>query len=231
MSYIGYYEDCCNGDSTSLASNKYNIIEKNLDFIAEKFKLYSIITLNNIVRVTLPTDAQNGDWIGFMDKSGTFSTNNLIIEYSTASIRNNNDDLVVDISDVNFKLVFNNNNWFIFDMSFTIGDSFGDGGNGGGDSSYNLYDVSGTINASVNSYYLVNTSSTNAIINLPVAPSNGDWIIISDKLGTFATHKVILKYANGKTIVNNADDVEIDFNNAKLKLVYFDNNWDILNHS
>jgi hypothetical protein len=34
-----------------------------------------------------------------------------------------------------------------------------------------------------------------------------------------------------KTIANNADDVEIDFNNAKLKLVYFNNNWDILNHS
>ena len=72
MSYIGYYEDCCNSDTPSFATNKYNIIEKNSDFVAEKFNFYSVTTLNNSVEVSLPTDVQNGDWVGFIDRLGTF---------------------------------------------------------------------------------------------------------------------------------------------------------------
>lgn len=374
MSYIGYYEDCCNSDTPSFATNKYNIIEKNSDFVAEKFNFYSVTTLNNSVEVSLPTDVQNGDWVGFIDRLGTFANNNLVIKYNNiATIKNNSGDLIVDVNGVNFKLVYNNGNWFIFDMSFTAGDAMGGGSSGGsgyelfeivhntsdfvatkfkyhsvstnsgivnvtlpsnpvsgdwigfidpsgsfainnliikysgvpirsnsgdlivdvgfinfklvydnnnwllldysaavaaGESgtgsialqgtqglqgiqgfygmqglqgpagigsgtsslSYTVYDVSGIVNTVINGYYLINTLSSIATINLPSNPSSGDWVIISDKNGTFGINKAVLKYSS-HTILRNNGDVEIDYNNAKLKLVYYNNNWDILNLS
>lgn len=230
MSYIGL--SCCNGGGSSdVISNKYYIVEKSSNFTAEKFKYYVVDTRNNSIEVSLPSPMENGDWIGIVDKFGKFSIHNLIVKYNSVPIRNNTDDLIVDMDYVNFKLLYNDNNWNLLDMSIS---SILEGGGGSGGADQSIYDVSivsGTINTSVGNYYLVDTSSVIATINLPINPSNGDWFIISDKSGTFATRKATLKYANSKTIANNADDVEIDFNNAKLKLVYFNNNWDILNHS
>jgi hypothetical protein len=224
MSYIGVYEECCNGSNVgSPASNQYSIIEQHLNFTAEKYKFYSIDTSDGSVEVTLPTDVTNGDWIGFIDKDGTFSDNNLIIKFASTVIRHNAGNLVVDVDNVAFKLVYNDNNWNIFDMSVAIVE--GNGGIGVS-SGYNILSVSDNLNASNFNYYSIVISNP-ITVTLPSSPSNGDWLIISDKVGTFANNNVIV--SGSKAVLNNADGILVDFNMAKLKFVYYDNNWDVLN--
>lgn len=211
-------------------SELFNIINTNSsNLVTQIFNYYNVSTASNIVNVTLPSNPTSGQWVGFIDSTGSFAINSLVIKYNGVPIRSNPDDLIIDVPYVNFKLVFNNNNWILLDYSAAVVPSGEIPGTG--NVSYSIYDANGTVNALINSYYLVNTTSGIATINLPSTITNGDWIIISDKMGTFSSNKAVLKYANGKTIANNAGDVEIDFNNAKLKLVYFNNNWDILNHS
>jgi len=99
-------------------------------------------------------------------------------------------------------------------------------------SKYSIVSASGTINALTNKYYLVDTSSGVATINLPASPNDGDWLIISDKNHTFdgTTHLATVKYANANTILLNAGDFQIDHAGAKFQLVYCanDSNWDVL---
>lgn len=225
---IGIQGPAGTGTGTGTSYELFDIVNVSSNFVAEPFKYYSVSTVSNIVNVTLPTNPVSGQWVGFIDPTGNFAINNLIINYTGIPIRSNAGNLQIDVAYINFKLVYNNNNWILLDYSAAVVTS---GEPSGGPLTYSVYDASGVVNTIVNSYYLINTSPSIATINLPASPVNGDWIIISDKFGTFGNNKAVLKYANGKTIANNADDVELDFNNAKLKLVYFNNNWDILNHS
>jgi hypothetical protein len=225
MSYIGVYEECCNGSNVgSPASNQYSIIGQNSNFTAEKYKFYSIDTFGESVEVTLPTDVTNGDWIGFIDKNGTFSENNLIIEFASTVIRHNAGNLVVDVDNAVFKLVYNDNNWDIFDMSVAIAEG-GDGGSGVS-SGYNILSITNNLNATRFNYYSI-VNSIPITITLPSSPSNGDWLIISDKDGNFTNNNVTVSGSN--PVLNNADGILVDFNMAKLKFVYYNNNWDVLN--
>lgn len=228
MSYIGYYEDCCSGTSSeNPASNQYDIVEKNTNFTAEKYKFYSVNTSNGSIVVNLPLNPNNGDWFGIIDKLGTFENNNLIINYSTAPIRNNNDDLIVDLSNVSFKLVYNDNNWNIFDMSVAIVGDNSDGGTGGtAESRYSVITINQGFSLSSLRYYSVEAGSA-ITLTLPSSPINGDWLIVSDKNGNFATNNVTI--SGSYPILGNADGILLDFNRAKVKLVYNNNNWDVLN--
>lgn len=225
MSYIGYYEDCCSDSSSSdnPASNQYDIIERNSNFTAEKYKFYSVNTSNGSVIVELPINVENGDWFGIIDKLGTFENNNLVVNYVSTPIRNNTDDLVVDLNNVNFKLVYNNSNWNIFDMSVSIvGDSVG----GTADLKYDVVNLSQSSAVSAFNYYSVE-SSADITLTLPSSPVNGDWLIVSDKVGNFSVNNVTISGAH--SILGNADGILLDFNRAKVKLVYTGNNWDVLN--
>lgn len=226
MSYIGYYEDCCSGSSSSSdnpASNQYDIIERNSNFTAEKYKFYCVNTSNGSITVDLPTSVENGDWFGIIDKLGTFENNNLVVNYVSTPIRNNTDDLVVDLNNVNFKLVYNNSNWNIFDMSVSIvGDSVG----GTADLKYDVVNLSQSSAVSAFNYYSVE-SSTDITLTLPSSPVNGDWLIVSDKVGNFSVNSVTISGAH--SVLGNTDGILLDFNRAKVKLVYTGNNWDVLN--
>lgn len=232
MSYIGH--DCCESSNNDTVTNKYKIIQKTSNFTAEKFNYYFINTVNGSITVTLPagSEVQDGDWIGFVDSVGHFGTNNLIVLNNTNTIRNNNDSLVVDLDYINFKLIYNSGNWAILDMSMS-GYLLGEEGSGGNaiynflNLRYTVTEISGVSNTIVGNYYIVNTSNAVATINLPSSPTNGDWLILSDKNKTFGTNKATLVYTD-KTIAQNVGNVELDVNGAKVLLVYYNNNWDIL---
>lgn len=236
------------GTGGGLINSKFDLIVVNSDFNAVTSKLYAVNTTNNIVNVALPTNVVNGDWIDFVDNAGKFGTNKLILNYNGYhSIRNNNGNLEVDLNFVNFRMIFNDNNWSLLDMS--VSGSIGNTGSidynfelsidqlnqvlnyTKSNDNYLVYEGSGTVNIIKNSYYLINTSSAIATINLPSNPVNGDWLIISDKNKTFGINKAVLKYASPRTIAQNSDDIELDINGTKIKLVFYNNNWDILSLS
>ena len=233
MSYIGHTHGCGSSEG-SAATNKFIIEEKSTDFSAEKFKFYSIDTINNVVNVTLPTGSsiQNGEWIGFIDKSGTFANYNLIIKYNGFDkIRNNTGDLVVDLNYINFRLVFNNGNWNVFDMSITS--VTGSGGSGGGtsDSRYNLVNVNSNFTADVLKLYAVNTTSNVVTATIPTTVQNGDWIDFIDNAGKFGTNKLIIAYNGTHSIRGNNDNLEVDLNFVNFRLIFNNGNWSVIDMS
>lgn len=279
MSYIGYH--CCDGGSgTSTVAAKLVIEERNANFIAEKFKYYSVDTTANVVNVTLPTVIQNGEWIGFFDPGGKFATNNLVIKYATNTIKGDNEDLIVNLDFISFKLVYNNGNWNVFDMAFdltvnqllkaltyveenaTVIENLSLT-NAQLDTivtyvennavtisnlvltasqlltilayiktnyNYTVEEKAISFTAVKNTYYLVDTSTAGISVTLPTAPAIGDWIIISDKNKTFGmvNKAVTIIYASPRNIAGNAGDLSVNVKNAKLKLVYCANNWDVI---
>lgn len=242
MSYIGHY--CCESSDMDLASNKFTIVEiNNSNFTASKFIYYSISTSTNAVIATLPTNPANGDWVGFIDRLGTFATHNLTVDNGSNLIRNNSDDLVVDLNYINFRLVYNNGNWNIFDLSIGV--------MGGGSITlttqqytdilnyivsnykikYNIIPVSTSITLASNNYYSVTTPV--ATLTLPTTATNGDWIIISDKNGTFSTSNVsvVCPVTSPLTyVMSTYSSITLDVDYTKIQLVYSasNKNWEVL---
>lgn len=68
------------------------------------------------ITVTLPTIAELGDEVRFLDVAGSLSTNNLIIT-STINIQNDSDDFIIDIDNAGFSLVYVNDSigWLLKD--------------------------------------------------------------------------------------------------------------------
>lgn len=94
----------------------YKIQSKSQNFIASINTIYSINTTDNEVRVTLPSDPQSGDWVGFMDSHNNFDTNNVILEYDgTNNIHYEPENLALDAVNLNVKFIYHNNNWLLFD--------------------------------------------------------------------------------------------------------------------
>ena len=80
--------------------------------------------------------------------------------------------------------------------------------------------VSADVNpASVNRWYLVDTSTAARSITLPASPSNGNEIIISDRDGNAATNNITVA-RNGKTVAGLAEDLTIDLDYARVRLRY-----------
>ena len=94
----------------------YAVETKQSSFIAQSNKIYSIDTLSNVVSVNMPGSPNNGDWVGFIDKSANFSVNNVNILYDgTNKLQYTDDNFILDVDELNIKFVFANNNWVILD--------------------------------------------------------------------------------------------------------------------
>lgn len=86
--------------------------------------------------------------------------------------------------------------------------------------------VTGTLNATVNSRYLLDSSGGSFTVTLPASPSTGDWVQFADAGGVLNVSSVTLA-RNGSKIAGAEDDLELDIRNVGFKLVYSDstNGW------
>ncbi len=69
--------------------------------------------------------------------------------------------------------------------------------------------------------YFVDNSSAAGIVKLPASASRGDFVVIKDYAGNFATNKLTIQ-RNGHNIQGVANDSDISTNRASLVLVYAD---------
>lgn len=208
----------------SAGSNQIEI--KSSSFVAERFKYYFVEAETQlVVTMTLPTTPQNGDWVKVFNKQ---SAKIDVLFDGTNTIYDNTGNFEIDTDNANIELVFNNGNWEVFDNSF-VGNLVTNSGN----VTLNLDTVIVNSNFTANKfiYYYVNTSSGPISMNLPINPSNGDWFMISDSNSTFDSNPLTIQNNGTYTINRSVDNLEINVENSKLKFVYINGNWDILDLS
>ena len=210
-----------NTQTTPVSAGSNQIEIKSSSFIAERFKYYFIEAGNQLVNITLPGNPENGDWVKIFNKQ---SLKVILLFDGVNTIYDNNGNFEIDIDNANVELIFNNSNWEVFDNSFV--------GNIIDASTFNLNTTIVNSNFTANKfiYYYVNTSISPISMNLPMNPSNGDWFIISDSNSTFNVNPLTV-IAGSYNINQSADNLEIDVRNSKLKFVYINGNWDILDLS
>lgn len=208
-------------------NNEYNIINVNDDFNITNFNYYFVDSPNNTVKCNIPNNPSNGDWFSIYNKD----SEKIIVQYNGVhSIYGHLGNFEIDVNDVNIKFVFNNDNWEIFNN--TLSGSLIEDANGAlGKSDIEIQIKSNNFTVSDGICYYVDTSSNSVDVNLPTDVDDGFWFIVSDKNGTFNTNSLYIRNNNVSTIINTSKTLQIDKQNAKLKFIYIDNNWDILDLS
>jgi hypothetical protein len=73
--------------------------------------VYLIDTSANTVQITLPAVPKYGDALDFIDASGTFATNNLILDNNGKTIMGVVDKLYCNVSGLEFRLWWNGADW------------------------------------------------------------------------------------------------------------------------
>jgi hypothetical protein len=94
----------------------YSSISADVTAVAGNY--YFVDTTSAEVTVTLPASAVMGDTIRFIDMSGTFLTNNLVVNRNSHKIQRVAEDLTVNIDGSAFDLIYSNstNGWLIFSL-------------------------------------------------------------------------------------------------------------------
>lgn len=224
---VGYNISIIENKLVAFAS--YNFTFVNTNFTPLKNRYYAVDTLGGQVTALLPsTNLINGDWIGFVDSASNFHVNSFFLNPNGKMIWRNPDLFEVDVSDAHVKLVYLNNNWFVLDESL-----YG-----------SFIDSTSTINrrllvtpfnmnftAQLYRYHYVDTTENIITIQQPPTFTNGDWFVIIDHKATFDVNNVIIMEQPAVTIANSPNSFKMDTQRAKLKFVFFDGNWDILDVS
>ena len=95
---------------------------------------------------------------------------------------------------------------------------------------YSYETKSASFTAASGSAYLVDCSSAAITVTLPASPSVGDFLMIIDSSGKADTNNITVA-RNGSAIHRKEDDMDIDYSETSLELVYegADNGWVITN--
>ena len=87
----------------------WNIASSNATMIANNG--YFVNTTGGAITMTLPVSATLGDTIRINDLAGTFSTNNLTIARNSHKIQGLSDNLLVNVDETSFGLVYSNSTY------------------------------------------------------------------------------------------------------------------------
>lgn len=100
----------------SAGAIKWYIANANTTMVASSG--YFVDTTGGPVTMTLPSSATLGDTIRFNDLAGTFSTNNLTVDRNSHNIQGIASDLLVDVDQSSFGLVYSNTTygWKILEL-------------------------------------------------------------------------------------------------------------------
>ena len=97
------------GGGSSSPALTWNIASSNATMIANNG--YFVDTTGGAITMTLPVSATLGDTIRINDLAGTFSTNNLTIARNSHKIQGLSDNLLVNVDETSFGLVYSNSTY------------------------------------------------------------------------------------------------------------------------
>ena len=92
--------------------------EKSSNFTAVSGNAYIIDTSGGAVQATLPSSANIGDQVHFIDGTGSFDSNNLTVIRNNHNIQGDASNLVVSVERAGFSLIYYNatNGWILKDV-------------------------------------------------------------------------------------------------------------------
>jgi len=92
--------------------------EKTSSFSAVSGNAYIVNTSGGAITATLPSSASIGDQVHFIDGTGSFNTNNLIVNRNSKNIQGVAENLNVSIQRAGFSLIYYNatNGWILKDV-------------------------------------------------------------------------------------------------------------------
>ena len=98
------------------AASAFTPIQLSEDYTAQAYDWIFADTTLDTLTITLPTTSTIGDEIRFLDTTGTFETNNLIVS-SSLNIQGDSEDFIVDVNYAGFTLVYVNDTigWLLKD--------------------------------------------------------------------------------------------------------------------
>lgn len=94
----------------------------------------------------------------------------------------------------------------------------------GGGGSYTFTSSNTTLSKSTN--YLIDTSSGAVYVDLPLSPSQGDWVVVGDGGGDKIISPAVIQ-RNGSTINSSNTDITIDVPNTKAQFIYTGTTWKV----
>lgn len=97
------------GGGSGVPAFAWNIASSNATMSANNG--YFVDTTSAAKTMTLPTSATLGDTIRINDLAGTFGTNNLTVSRNGHKIQGTSDDLLVDVNQTSFGLVYSNSTY------------------------------------------------------------------------------------------------------------------------
>lgn len=91
-----------------------------------------------------------------------------------------------------------------------------------------IYHNTATLNAVINTHYILDTTSNAITVTLPETPTNGSTIGFSDYVGTFTSNTVTINRSGTDTIFNGVDtDLLLNSNYQIVELTYWNGNWSV----
>ncbi len=87
-----------------------------------------------------------------------------------------------------------------------------------------------TLSPSIDTHYIVDTTTTPVVATLPGSPTNGAIIGFSDFLGNFGTNPLTINASGTDTLFNGVDtQLVLDSDFQVVELAYWDGNWSVTN--
>jgi hypothetical protein len=162
--------------------------------------------------VTLPANPIPGTGVGFRDAESSWAAANLTVNPGTNKIENDAGNLVCDVTNGNFDLVWTGtpSGWDLVAVS-----SFGGGGGGTIGSGVSYLYISANKLVPAGGIYYCDTVTGGFTLTLPAGPAVGDGMSFKDASGTWGIHNLILD--PGANAINNLtsplsiDQSDIDF--------------------
>jgi hypothetical protein len=163
------------------------------------------------ITVTLPATPSEGDIVGVCDAYRMADTNTITVARNGENINSVADDLTIDMEGAGFSLVFVDatRGWEIVDE--VTGSSAITG--------IQWHTVSGDTTAVNGNGYMINASSNTVTITLPLAPSEGDTVGISDSYRMADTYAITVA-RNSENINSIAEDLVVNIEGASFTLAY-----------
>jgi hypothetical protein len=139
--------------------------------------------------VTLPASPTVGTGVCFRDAESSWGTANLTVAPGNNKIENASGNLICDVTNGNFDLVWPGSNagWQLVPAVTPAGTTGGGGGTGGGS---NYFHVTNSTTAIVGATYYCDTLTTPFAITLPPAPSIGQGISFKDPTGGWGVNSL-----------------------------------------
>lgn len=168
--------------------------------------------------VTLPDTPTPGTGIGFRDAESSWSASNLTIFPGANKIEGASGNLVCDITNGNFDLVWagGNDGWELIPVS-----SFGSGGGGGlvAGAGTAYYHITANQPVAAGGIYYTDTTGGSFTITLPTGPAIGDGMSIRDASGTWGLSNLIVS-PGSNPINSNVSSLVIDQSDINFDLVW-----------